>query len=240
MKALLHYRATPGFVAAVASHAPEWLDVAIVPEDDADALARLLPETEVLLHVLEPVTAQLIAAAPRLALIQKIGVGVNTIDLDACRAAGVGVANMPGTNTQAVAEHALALSLAVLRRVITVDAETRAGRGWSLPHDLVDSQGELCGRRVGLVGYGAVGRRFAEILDVIGADVRCTTGSPRSVDGPARWCAFDELIASSDLVSLHLPLTPDTARMIDAEVLAAIPAGAVLVNTARGGLVDEA
>lgn len=241
MKALLHYRATPGFVAAVASHAPEWLDVAIVPEDDADALARLLPETEVLLHVLEPVTAQLIAAAPRLALIQKIGVGVNTIDLDAALAHGVGVANMPGTNAPAVAELALALMLATLRRVVTLDATTRAGRWWDVDASVIDSMGELGGRTVGLVGFGATARRLAPVLVALGADVRYTATAPHTdAQGLAEWRTLLELLAECDVVSLHVPLTADTERLIDADALASMRPGAVLINTARGGLVDEA
>lgn len=238
MKAVLHYRPTPGFRAAL-DDAPEWLDLAIVPEDDPDAFATEIADAEVLLHVLEPVTAAMIAGAPKLALIQKIGVGVNTIDLDAARAGGVGVANMPGTNAVAVAELALALMLAALRRVVTLDATTRTGRWWGVDPAVIDSMGELGGRTVGLVGFGAVARHLAPVLTALGAEVRYTATGPKDDTGAAEWRELPALLTECDVVSLHLPLTPATERLLDAEAFAAMRPGAVLVNTARGGLVDE-
>ena len=114
MKALLHHDASPGFRERIAGAAPDWLDVAVVSETDREAFAREMADAAVLLHVLERVTAGVIEAAPRLRLIQKIGVGVNTIDLDAASRRGVAVCNMPGTNSRAVAEMTLALMLAGL------------------------------------------------------------------------------------------------------------------------------
>lgn len=240
MKAVLQYRATPGFADQLRREAPAWLQVVIVDEDDRDTFARELLDAHVLLHVLEPVTAEVLAAAPALALVQKIGVGVNTIDLDAARAHGIGVANMPGTNTQAVAEATLALMLAALRRVVTLDQRTRAGQGWNVEADVVDAFGEIGGRTVGLVGFGAVGQRLAPILDALGATVRYTATRPKpEAAGVAMWRSLPELLAESDIVSLHLPLTAHTEALIDADALATMKPGAVLVNTARGGLLDE-
>ncbi|MCE2921965.1 MAG: hypothetical protein LW837_18730, partial [Roseomonas sp.] len=105
MKVLLHYDAGPGLAARLATL--PGIDLAICPEADAPLYVRLLPETEVIWHVLRPITAADIAAAPRLRLIQKIGVGVNTIDLEAARARGIAVCNLPGTNSRAVAEMTL-------------------------------------------------------------------------------------------------------------------------------------
>lgn len=239
MKAVLHYRPTPGFRAALAD-APPWLEVVVVPEDEADTFATEIADAEVLLHVLEPVTADMIAGAGRLALVQKIGVGVNTIDLEAARAAGVGVANMPGTNSAAVAELALTLMLATLRRLVTLDATTRAGRWWDVDAAVIDSMGELGGRTVGLVGFGAVARHLAPVLTALGARVVYTATAPKADTGAAEWRELPDLLAESDVVSLHLPLTPATERLLDAPSLATMRPGAVLVNTARGGLVDEA
>ena len=109
------------------------LRVSICPEADDSLLARLLADADVLWHVLKPCTAAMIAAAPRLRLIQKIGVGVNTIDLEAARARGIAVCNLPGTNAQAVAELTLLLMLACLRKLPQYDAAMRAGKGWALP-----------------------------------------------------------------------------------------------------------
>ncbi len=241
IKAVLQYRASRGFRRRLEQRRPDWLDVVIVDETDRATFATEMADADVLLHVLEPVTARVIEAAPRLKLIQKIGVGVNTIDLDAARAHGVGVANMPGTNTAAVAELALGLMLACLRRVVTIDGETRAGRGWSLDLDLIDRFGEIGGRTVGLVGFGAIGQRLARVLRALDADVLYTATGPKPTDGHgAQFRSRAELLAEADIVSLHVPLLPETERMIDAAALATMKDGAILVNTARGGLIDEA
>lgn len=236
---VLHYRASPGFRTRLAALAPEWLRVRMVDEGDGERLRHELGDADVLWHVLEPVTAAVLAAAPRLRLVQKIGVGVNTIDLDAARAAGIGVANLPGTNTQAVVEMTLGLMLAALRRLPALDAATRAGRGWTLDRSLFDAVGEIGGRTVGLVGWGAVARRLAPVLVALGAKVIYTARRP-AAEAIAAWCSLDELLAAADIVSLHVPLTPETAGMLDAAAIARMKPGAVLVNTGRGGLVDEA
>lgn len=239
MKALLQYRASDGFRAALARYAQRFdVDTVVVDEDDADALARELPDTDVFLHVLKPITAEVIALGPKLRLIQKLGVGVNTIDLATARARGVAVANMPGTNSQAVAEMALALMLAVLRRLSYLDPLTRRGEGWSPDPGVVDGMGEIAGRTVGFVGYGGSASRLGVALQALGAEVIYTARSAKP-DLPGRFVSLDELVRTADIVSLHAPLTPETERMIDAAALAAMKPGAILVNTARGGLVDE-
>lgn len=239
MKALLHYRASDGFRAALAAIAgATGVAAVVVDEDDEASFAREIVDTDVLLHVLKPVTAARIAAAPRLRLIQKLGVGVNTIDLEAARAAGVAVCNMPGTNSQAVAEMALALMLAVLRRLSYLDPLTRRGEGWSPDADLIDGVGELGGRTVGFVGYGASASRLGAALEALGARVVYTARSEKP-GLPGRFLPLDGLLAEADIVSLHVPLTTETERLINAQSLAAMKPGAVLINTARGGLVDE-
>lgn len=241
MKAVLQYRATAGFRRLLDATAPDWLTVVVVDEDDEETFATEMRDAAVLLHVLKPVTATVIAASPELQLVQKIGIGVNTIDLEAAAAHGVGVANMPGTNTAAVAESALALMLAVLRRVVTLDGETRAGRGWHLADDVVDRMGEIGGRTVGLVGFGAVGPHLAPALRALGANVLYTATAPKEhiPEEVAEWRDLPDLLAESDIVSLHVPHTAETERLLDREAIASMKPGAVLVNTARGGLVDE-
>jgi len=181
-------------------------DAILCPESDAAGFERLLPEVEVLWHVLKPVTAEVIAKAPKLRLIQKIGSGVNTIDVEAAKRRGIAVCNLPGTNSRAVAEMTLFLMLGCLRR---------------LP-------GELGGRIVGLVGYGAVPRILQPMLEAMGATVLYWSRSRKNAE-------LDEVL-SSDVVSLHLPLTKETERLIDPRRL---KRGAILVNTARGALVQE-
>ncbi len=214
MKAVLHYRATPGFRAAIAALESEWLTIAVVDETDKQAFAREIHDADVLLHVLERVTASTIEQAPRLRLIQKLGVGVDTIDLEAARARGIAVCNMPGANTRAVAELTLLLMLATLRRLSELDRQTRAGRGWALDAGLLDHLGELGGRTVGLVGFGAVGSVWR----------RCCTASARRViytsrrepaDTAAQFVSLPDLLSAADVVSLHVPLNAETAGMID-------------------------
>jgi phosphoglycerate dehydrogenase-like enzyme len=188
---------------------------------------------------LKPVTSQVIANAPGLRLIQKIGVGVNTIDLKAAEERGLAVANMPGTNSRAVAESTLTLMLAALRRTLYFDAITRRGDGWRPEPEAFDGLGEIGGRTVGLVGMGAVSSCLAPVLLALGARVLYTSRTPKP-NVPAQWVSLDELIGNSDIVSLHVPLTDATERMIDRERIARMKSGVVIVNTARGQLIDEA
>ena len=235
MKAVLQYRASPELRQRIGALD---LPTVIVDEADKDMFLREMRDADVLLHVLEPVTAVVIDAALRLKLIQKIGIGVNTIDLGAARRRGVAVCNMPGTNTQAVAEMTLLLMLATLRGLARLDDLTRIGKGWELDPKISDDFGELSGRTVGLVGFGAVGRRLAPMLQAIGAKVVYTSRRP-AADSPIAFLPFRELLPVADLLSLHLPLTAETTGMIGAAAFAAMKRGSVLINTARGPLVDE-
>ncbi|TDE33836.1 2-hydroxyacid dehydrogenase [Actinomadura sp. 6K520] len=226
MRVLLHYDM---------DHAEPGLDIVSCSEQDDERFAKLLPDTEVLWHVLRPLTAEDMDRAPKLRLVQKLGTGVNTIDLAAAEERGIAVANMPGQNAQAVAETTLLLMLAALRRVVTFDARTRAGRGWPADRALVG--GELAGRTVGLLGGGQIAGLLRGMLEAVGATVRYTSRTPRA--DPA-WRGLDELLRESDIVSVHVPLTEETRHLLDAERLAMLPEGAIVVNTARGAVVDEA
>ncbi len=234
MNVLFHYAAGPDLAARLAA-VPD-LQITVCPEHDDALLARVLADTDVLWHVLKRCTSDMIAAAPKLRLIQKIGVGVNTIDLGAARARDIAVCNLPGTNARAVAELTLALMLAVLRRLPRFDAAMRRGE-WSDP-DLQDGIGELGGRTVGLVGYGAIPRLLAPVLAALGCRVIYTCRTPRS-DAIGDYRPLDALLAEADIISLHVPLVTETEHLIDAAALARMKPGAVLVNTARGGLVDQ-
>ncbi len=234
MKVLLHHAAGPR-VAAQLADLPG-IEAGWCAPDDWPRFALMMRETEVLWHSLEPVTADVMDMAPGLRLVQKIGVGVNTIDLAAARARGIAVCNLPGSNAPAVAEMTLLLMLACLRRLPLLDAATRAGRGWTLDAAAQDDWGELGGRTVGLVGFGSIPRALAPVLATLGCAVIHTT---RSCSADPGWRPLADLLAEADVVSLHLPLTDETTRLIDTPALARMRPGAVLVNTARGGLVDQ-
>lgn len=228
---VLHARPSPGFREAVDAIFGAGV---VTHVDEAEPLDGVAGEITALLHVLTPVTPAFIASAPKLKLIQKLGVGVNTIALDAARDRSVAVCNMPGTNSQAVAEMALSLMMAVLRRTCFFDARTRAGQGWTADPSELDSVGEIGGRTVGLVGFGNSAQLLAPALGALGAKIVYTARSKRDV--PYEYLPLGDLLATSDIVSLHMPLTDDTRASIDPF---AMKKGAVLVNTARGELVDE-
>ncbi|SHG17912.1 NAD(P)-dependent oxidoreductase [Geodermatophilus nigrescens] len=184
----------------------------------------------------EPVTAAVLARAPRLRAVVRTGVGYDSVDVDAATAAGVSVSNLPGVNAGAVAEYTLALLLAQARRLVPVATAVAAG-GWPR-----EGGTELRGKTLGLVGLGAAARAVVPLAQAFGMRVVCTTGVPpaeRDVPG-VRFVELDELLATSDLVSVHTALTPRTRGLLDAAALARMKPTAHLVNTARGAVVDEA
>jgi phosphoglycerate dehydrogenase-like enzyme len=235
VKVVFHYAAGPDLAARLA--ALSGLRVTVCPEPDDAGFLAAMADAEVLWHVLKPCTAAVIAAAPKLRLIQKIGIGVNTIDLVAAKSKKIPVCNLPGTNSRAVAEMALLLMLATLRRLPQFDAALRAGT-WSADPAVQDRLSELGGRTVGLVGYGAVPRVLAPMLAALGCRV-LYTDQTKMPDAVGEYRSLSTLLAEADILSLHVPLTSDTERMIDAAALARMKPGAVLINTARGGLVDQ-
>jgi phosphoglycerate dehydrogenase-like enzyme len=212
--------------------------VHVIPESADAQFEALLPSAMAILHVLKPIGVDVFEQAPHLRLVQKIGVGVNTIDLDAARERGVAVCNMPGTNTAAVVEMTLALMLAALRRLPQFDRSARHAAGWTLPAGSEARLGEIGSRTVGLVGAGAVPRRLSAILAAMDATVLYWSRSERP-EMFARFVPWRELLERSDILSLHLPLTTETQGLLDRAALARLRPGAVLINTARGGLVEE-
>lgn len=235
LRVLAHFPGGPRVREQLAPHA-DWLDVHFCAEDDDDAFYAELPHAEVLWHVLRPLSADDIAKGERLRLIHKFGAGVNTIALDTATAQGVAVANMPGANAPSVAEGTLLLMLAALRQLPRLDRETRAGRGWPTDQSLGDTVRDISSCTVGLVGYGNIAKTLERILRAIGADVLHTSTGD---DGSTGWRGMDDLLTSSDIVSLHLPLTTETTGLLDTAALARMKPGSVLVNTSRGAIVDE-
>ena len=238
MKVVFHYDAGPGLSASLRELGGEGLEVEVVPVADREGFSKAMKDCEVLWHVLEPVTGEHMRNAPELKLIQKFGVGVNTIDLEAASASGIVVCNMPGTNSQAVAEMTLLLMLSALRCAAQFDRQTRRGEGWNLPPEIQDSLGEISGKVVGFVGYGEIPRRLAPVLKAMGARTLYTATSPKKTND-AEWRELNMLLDESDIISLHIPLTNATANLIDADAFQKMKPGAVLVNTARGGVVDQ-
>jgi glyoxylate reductase len=180
------------------------------------------------------------AAGPGLRLVANFAVGYDNVNLEECRRRGVTVTNTPDVLTDATAELALALTLAAARLLGDAERDLRSGvwRGW----DPAAYRGlELSGATVGVVGMGRIGSRYAELLAGFGPEILYTARSPKpELEGRlgAAMVRLDELLRRSDVVSLHVPATPETEHLIDAEALKSMGEGSVLVNTARGSLVD--
>jgi phosphoglycerate dehydrogenase-like enzyme len=218
--------------------APEtdWLDIRYCAEDDDATLYRELPEAEVIWHVLRPLSDSDLERAPQCRLVHKLGAGVNTIDVEAATRLGIAVANMPGANAASVAEGAVLLMLAALRRLPELDRATRAGTGWPSDPSLGETVRDIGSCTVGLIGYGNIAKRVETIVTAMGADVLHTSTGD---DGHPGWRTLPDLLAASDIVSLHLPLAADTSNLLDAAALALMKPSAVIVNTSRGPIIDE-
>jgi len=182
------------------------------------------------------VGAEVMDAAPSLRVISKHGSGTDTIDKAAAMARGIEVRAAAGANAAAVAEHALALLLACAKSVVPLNARMHAGHWDKATHKSI----ELNGRTIGLVGLGAIGLRFARMCDAMGMKVIGFDPFAKDVPAFIRLVELDTLWHESDAISLHCPLTAENRGMVNAETLARCKRGVLLVNTARGGLIDEA
>ncbi len=208
--------------------------------DDAALGARLADYDGVIIRSSNRIGPSMIASAARaggrLRVIGRAGVGVDNIDLGAARAHGVAVVNAPGANSAAVAEHTIALALAVSRRVAAAHASVRAGR-W----ERGAFQGALLrGKTLGVVGGGRIGREVARLGEALG--MRVMSASARgAADAPAAGHAhaLDDVLRAADVLTLHVPLAEETANLVDAAALGAMRPGACVINAARGGVVDE-
>jgi D-3-phosphoglycerate dehydrogenase / 2-oxoglutarate reductase len=197
---------------------------------DEDEMVELVRDCAGLIVGVDPVTPRVLEAGP-LRVVVKYGSGMDNIDVEAARSRGVQVSSTPGTNARSVAELAIALLLTLARNVALHDRGVRAG-SWRRLTGV-----ELAGKQLGIVGYGAIGREVARIAR--GLDMNVVAHDPLVEEADVDLVLLDELYAASDAVSLHLPLTDETRGFVGDRELAAMKSTAFLINTARGGLVDE-
>jgi glyoxylate reductase len=210
---------------------PAWDDLPGVELLEEWPPSEPLPGVDVLVAVVARVGPEELELLPDLRLVANYGVGYDLVDVEACRARGVAVTNTPGVLDAAVADLALSLILATRRNIVTADRWIREGgwqNHWARPKLLGR---DLAGSRLGLVGRGRIGQEVARRAEVFGMEVAFHTRS--------RGVGLDELLASSHVVSLHVPLTPETRGLISRERLGLLQDGATLINTARGAVVDE-
>jgi (S)-sulfolactate dehydrogenase len=187
------------------------------------------------------VSGQLLASLARCTLVGRLGVGLDNIDVPACEARGIRVIPATGANSASVAEYVIAAALLLLRGAYRSTGEVAAGR-W--PRTALGNGREIGGKTLGLVGFGSIGRttaRFASAFGtrVIAHDPLMPQGDPAFAAHRVTRVGLDDLVAQADVVSLHLPLTDSTRGLFDGARIAAMKPGAVLVNTSRGGIVDE-
>ena len=224
-----------------AERLPADVDVAVVGDFGDEEFRRLAADATVLVNARRPVDARTLAMAPATRLIQMIGAGVDPIDQTAAASAGITVAFNPGVNRTGAAEHAIMLMLALLKRLPSTERATRAGR-FAPAEIIAGGIDDLADATVGLVGMGHIGQSVAARLAPFGSRIVYHARRPvpeveRIVTGPL---PLPELLATSNVVSLHIPLTPETHHLIGEREIASMPPGSYLINTGRGGLVDEA
>ena len=211
--------------------------------DDRTGLLRLLRDARALIvRNRTQVDTEMLAAAPALRVIGRLGVGLDNIDTAACAARGIKVIPATGANADSVAEYVLLAAGVLLRQAFAASEEVAEGQ-W--PRARYSEGRELAGKLLGMVGFGSVGRRLATKARAFG--MRIAAYDPLLSPEDQVWrelgtlrLGLDDLVAESDIVSLHLPLADETRNLFDRDRLARMKRGAILVNTARGGIVDEA
>jgi glycerate dehydrogenase len=235
----------PSMLQGLRGHLPADVEMDIVPSASDEDLARHGADAEVLVSVRRTIDAPLLKLVPSVRFVQVLAVGYDNLDVPAIRAAGVRAANNPGWNSITVAEHTVMLMLVLLRRFPTSEQATRNGRFPSLQfvQEYQPQLRELGGANVGLVGFGGIGQAVAERLKGFGSRVLYSARQRRDAPTEARlnasYAALPDLLATSSILSLHLPLGPETRNIIGEAELGRLPPGALLINTGRGGLVDE-
>src|SRR3954454_4483289 len=224
-----------------AERLPDDVEVVAVRDFSDGELARIGAGATVLVNARRPIDANTLRLTPSVQLVQAIGVGIDSVDQVAVRAAGVALAFNPGVNRTGAAEHTLMLILALIKQLPASDRATRSGR--FVPGEIIAlGIDDLADATVGIVGMGGIGQAVAERLVPFGARIvyhaRHPVPQAEATTG-ARRMPLPELLQVSTIVTLHVPLTPDTRHLIGAAELAAMPPGSWLVNAGRGGLVDE-
>jgi phosphoglycerate dehydrogenase-like enzyme len=221
---------------------PDEVEVAAVSTFEADEFARLALDATILVNARRAIDRATLRLAPGVRLIQMIGAGIDPIDLDAASDAGVAVAYNPGVNTTGAAEHTVMLMLALVKGLQVSEMQTRAG-GFAPGPMIARGIDDLADATVGLVGMGRIGQAVAQRVAPFGPRIvyHARRRVPEVEDRfGAAWLPLHELLRTSTIVSLHVPLTPDTQGLIGATELSSMPRGSYLINTGRGGLVDEA
>ncbi|GAA0626297.1 2-hydroxyacid dehydrogenase [Sporichthya brevicatena] len=220
----------------------ERMKLTLLPASSVEDLHAALADAEIVLGAWQSAgaqhvdTAAVAATGPDLVFVQQPSAGVDVLDVPGLTARGIPVANAAGANARGVAEWTVGAALALSRSIPFADGGVRAG-GWPQMDVVRRGHGEIGGLRVGILGFGPVGAIAADLFAAFGCDVAYWSRTPREV--PYAWLEPAALCARSDILVLALPLTPDTHHLISADLLAALPAGAYVINVGRGNLLDS-
>ena len=212
-------------------------ELVVATRQDADSLAALAADVDAIMTNWAKVPAQVIGASPKCRIVSRLGIGLDNIDVRAATERRIVVTNIPDYCLIEVAEHALALLLALSRKVAFYHQATKSGK-----YELQAGPKlrRIEGQTLGIVGLGNIGRRLAEKATALGLNVLATSRSRPAPPPGVAYCSLEELLAHSDYVSLHTPLTAETRHLIGRDQLARMKPTAYLINTARGGLIDNA
>lgn len=232
----------PELIAKANSFLADDVTFAVVTSFDEQEFADVAADADALLVFHRPIDTPLLRLAPRIRLIQRHGLGYDNVNIDDARAAGVPVCNTPGANADVVAEHTILLMLALLKRFVPAVEATRAGK-WPMLEMAQAGIDDLADATVGLVGFGHIGRAVAARLRPFGTEVVYTARRRVSAqiesELQAAYLPFPDLLATSTIVSLHLPLNASTQNLFGDAEFGRMRQGAYLINTSRGGLIDE-
>lgn len=208
----------------------------------AHLIAERIGDAEIVYTNKTPLTAETLVACPNIQFIGVLATGYNVVDIAAAKARGIVVTNIPGYSTAAAAQFAIALLLEICSHVGHHSDAVHAGRWeksadftfWDFP--LI----ELCGKTIGIIGFGRIGQAVGRIAAAFGMKVLAYSRSQNAqCDAPFRYVSLEELLSNSDVISLHCPLTDKTQSMINRERIAKMKSGVILINNGRGGLIDE-
>ena len=208
----------------------------------AELLAAVKDVPALIVRNLTQVNRELLDAAPNLKVVGRLGVGLDNIDVDACEARGIKVIPATGANALSVAEYTVCTAMLLLRTAYRSTAQIAAGN-WLKPE--LGRGREISGKTMGIIGFGCIGRLSASLarplgMKVIGHDINISDGDPIWGQSGVSPCTLDKLLADSDVVTLHVPLIASTRNLLNAANIAKMRAGAALINTSRGGIIDEA
>lgn len=236
-----HYNAGP--LAFINKLVPDGFELIALEQPGQEEVIRKIPYADYLLvGGRTRIDSKVLGPGSKLKMIQRSGVGLDSLDLDAIRERKLPLYVNEGVNARSVAEHTVMLMLATLRKVATVNSTTKSGK-W-VKHDVGINCHNLYGKQVGLIGLGNIGKHVATMLKGFGVNLTYFKRRPLSLDQEQklniRYLPLQELLATSDIISLHCSLSTETTDLLSIDKLARIKTGSVLINTARGGLVNEA